>query len=62
VKTAKKVENGNVLQHSRDMKMNVNVLHGVLMDGIWRLVQEIKVFGFGRVTTSSLVSADAGGV
>jgi len=61
VKTAKKVGNGSVLQHSRDMKMNVNVLHGVLMDGIWRLVQGIKVFGFGRVKILLCVYGADGG-
>ena len=29
--------------------MNVNVLHGVVMDDTLLLVQEIKVYGYGKV-------------
>jgi len=50
-KMEKRAETGNVLHNSKDMKMNVNVLLGVLMDSIWVLALEIRVFGFGKVVS-----------
>ena len=50
-KMEKRVETGNVLHNLKDMKMNVNVLLGVLMDSIWVLALEIRVFGFGKVVS-----------
>ena len=49
MRTAKRVENGNVLHSWRVMKMNVNVLRGVLMDGISLPAQETKAYGYGKV-------------
>ena len=51
VKMEKRVENGNVLRNLKDMRMNVNVSLGALMDNIWVLAPEIRVFGFGKVTS-----------
>ena len=53
-KTAKKVVNGNVWLNWRDMRMNVNVLRGVVMDDTLLLVQEIKVYGYGKVISLEL--------
>ena len=53
-KTAKKVVNGNVWLNWRDMRMNVNVLRGVVMDDTSLLVQEIKVYGYGKVISLEL--------
>jgi hypothetical protein len=53
-KMAKKVVNGNVWLNWRDMRMNVNVLHGVVMDDTSLLVREIKVYGSGKVNSPKL--------